>query len=131
MWNPESRKYLLVESGIQETFACRIRNPGNICLWNSESRKKLFVEPGILLFGIWESRKYLLLESGINWIGILNSVPAIQSQHYGIRNPRLSRKSPTWGDHIEFCDGRFKWCMMQTMSMQQAILLCYSLLSER
>ena len=42
--------------GIQETFACGIRNPGNICLWNLEFRKHLLVESGIqdtFARGIW------------------------------------------------------------------------------
>ena len=34
--NPESRKFLLVESWIQEIFASRILNPGKFCLWNPE-----------------------------------------------------------------------------------------------
>ena len=50
LWNPESRKYLLVESRIQETFACGIWNPGHICSWNLESRKHLLVESAVLLW---------------------------------------------------------------------------------
>ena len=44
---PESRKILLVESGIREKFARGIRNPGNVCLQNPESGKFLLVESGI------------------------------------------------------------------------------------
>ena len=60
LYNPESGKFLLVQSGIQEIFACTIRNPGNFLLYNPESRK------------------FLLVQSGIG-----------KSFAYGIRNPRF------------------------------------------
>ena len=49
LWNLESGKFLLVESGIWEIFAREIRNPGNFCLWNPESGKFLLLESGIQL----------------------------------------------------------------------------------
>ena len=47
LWNPESGKILLVESGIRENFACWFQNPGKVCLWNLESEKVLLVASGI------------------------------------------------------------------------------------
>ena len=60
--------HVLRESGIHETFAYGIRNPGKFCLWNPESGKILLVKfrnPG--KFCLWnpESGKSLLVESGI------------------------------------------------------------------
>ena len=54
--NPESKTVL--DSGIQEIFACGIQNPGNICLWILESwalkRGIQIKESGTsLLIGIW------------------------------------------------------------------------------
>ena len=58
LYNPESGKFLLVmirnrgkfllvQSGIEEIFACTIRNRGNFCLYNPQSRKFLLVQSGI------------------------------------------------------------------------------------
>ena len=47
LYNPESGKFLLVQSGIQEIFACTIQNRWNFCLYNPESRKFLLVQSGI------------------------------------------------------------------------------------
>ena len=64
IWNPESRKHLLTESG-----------------------KYLLMESGILLFETWnlglgpESRKAEFLESGIHRGGIMNPVPGMRSPH--------------------------------------------------
>ena len=73
---PESRKHLLVESGIRKIFDCGIRNP---TLWNSESISR---NP--------ESRKRDFLEFGTHRGGILNPVRGIRSPHHGMRIPRLS-----------------------------------------
>ena len=78
LWNPESMKLLLMESGIRETFAHGIGNPWNFCLWNSECGKIFPVETGIRekfacgirnpgKFCLWnpQSGKILLVESVI------------------------------------------------------------------
>ena len=72
----DSLKYLSIalphakESGIRENFACRIRNPGKLCIWNLES---WVLESGIQL-----------KESGIPLtIGIKDLSSGIR-----IRNPR-------------------------------------------
>ena len=89
LWNPESMKLLLMESGIRETFAHGIGNPWNFCLWSPESGKILLVKSSIGenfacgsrnrgKFCFWnvESGKILLVESGIR-----------EKFACGIRNP--------------------------------------------
>ena len=104
LWNLESRKHLLVESGIQKIFACGIWNPENICLWNPEFRKYLLMESGIQkIFAcrirnpenicLWnlESKKYLLVESGIQKIfacGIGVLLFRIRNPGLGVQNSR-------------------------------------------
>ena len=39
IWIPESGKFLLVESRIQEIVAWGIQIPGNFCLWNPQSQE--------------------------------------------------------------------------------------------
>ena len=100
----ESRKHLLVESGIQKIFASGIWNPENICLWNPEFRKYLLMESGIQkIFAcrirnpenicLWnlESKKYLLVESGIQKIfacGIGVLLFRIRNPGLGVQNSR-------------------------------------------
>ena len=90
---PESRKYLLVKSGIQKIFARGIRNPENICSWNPESRKHLLIESRIqeiLAYGIRNPslcNPPTILESRFYWGSILNPVPGIRNPHHGIWNP--------------------------------------------
>ena len=63
--------HVLRESGIHETFAYGIRNPGKFCLWNPESGKILLVKfrnPGKVCSWNPESGKRLPSESGIREI---------------------------------------------------------------
>ena len=114
-WNPESGKFLLVKSGIQEIFACGIRNPGNFCSWNPESAKFYLVESGIPKifargirnpekFCSWnpESGKFLLVKSGIREIFACG----IQILGFGIRNTAQRIRNPpdNW-----YSESRFHW----------------------
>ena len=83
LYNPESRKFLLVQSVIQKIFACTIRNRkifafiirnrDSFCLYNPQSRKFLLVQSmhNFCLWGpeswVWESgiRSSRNVESGI------------------------------------------------------------------
>ena len=73
---PESGKFLHVESGILETFACGIRNPGP---WNPE-------------YSCQNPESPLQLESGIQvpLYKIWRLVIGIRNPRRGIQNPRLS-----------------------------------------
>ena len=123
MWNPEPRKYLLMGSRIQETFAHEIQNLGNICLWDPESKKHLLVGSGFLetfACGIqnlgnicsWdpESRKYFLVKSRTLLFGIRNpGKQTVWNQVHGICNPRLSQITLHWVNFSpsEFLKSRF------------------------
>ena len=99
--NPESGKFSLVESGIQQIFASEsgilenfwIRNPGNFAwgIFASEFR--------ILGFGIWNTAQGIgnptndsnpESVSSIDKVFGRNPVPGIRNPWPGIQNPRLS-----------------------------------------
>ena len=73
---PKSGKFLLVETVIQENFACRIRNHG---LWNSEYSLR---NP--------ESHKKCGIRDAISSDIVWNLVSGIRNSRRGIQNPRLS-----------------------------------------
>ena len=70
----ESRKHMLVESGIKNLFASGIRNP---TLWNPESSSRI---PENMSFGI---------RNPLRW-NHKSSTAQIRSLHHGIQNLRLS-----------------------------------------
>ena len=82
--NPESRKFLLVESWIQEIFASRILNPGKFCLcnpelWTLKSRQRLKDSKVPVTIGIRDP-SFTDKESGIQYLesGIHNEESVIQ-----------------------------------------------------
>ena len=78
LYNPESRKFLLVQSGIREIFYCTIRNRGNFCLYNPGSGKFLLVQSGMgKRFCLWNPESSVL-ESGIR--SSRNAESGIQSR---------------------------------------------------
>ena len=77
-WISESRKHLLVESGIQEIIDFGIRKPEKNCLWNPETYFLEFGNPGNICFWNPESTE---LES---WIQFLRS--RVNIMEYGIQD---------------------------------------------
>ena len=92
LWNLESGKFLLVESGIWEIFAREIRNPGNFCLWNPESGKFLLLESESLALesGIQLKESGIPLTISVRNPGSTDKESEFQYQETGIQNLRLS-----------------------------------------
>ena len=90
---PEFRKFLIVESGIEQIFASESGYPGKFLLRNSESWK-IFESRIRKFLRLWYpeySSKNPESASSIDKVFGRNPVPGIRNPWPGIQNPRLSR----------------------------------------
>ena len=72
------------DSGIQGVFACRVRNPGNLCLWSPESRALENIASNL------DPTNNCNPESKLSLQRNRNPVAGIRNPRIGIQNRRLS-----------------------------------------